>query len=160
MVKLFLSDVDGVMTDSGMYYAEDGNEFKKFNTRDGMAFEILRSYGIKTGIITSEETKIVTKRAKKIKSDYLFQGKIYGGKLHAALEICRIENIDISQVAYIGDDINCIELLSSVGYAACPIDAHEKVKNIPNIIVLKKKGGFGVVREFVDLLLSIEIINN
>ena len=151
-IKLFLSDVDGVLTDAGMYYSEEGDELKKFNTRDGMGFQLLRESGIKTGIITSEQTEIVNRRAKKLKVDYLYQGKSKNGKLGAALEICAQENISINEVAYIGDDVNCFELLSAVGIKACPNDAVAKVKSIPGIIVLEKNGGEGAVREFVDVL--------
>ncbi len=153
-IKLFISDVDGVLTDCGMYYSESGDELKKFNTRDGMAFQLLREAGIKTAIITSENTKIVENRALKLKIDYLYQGKREGGKLAAALEICRNEGFDISQVAYIGDDINCLDILSAVALPACPADAHETIRKIPNINVLSARGGEGCVREFVDQLLS------
>lgn len=152
-IKLFLADVDGVLTDGGMYYSENGDELKKFNTRDGMAFELLRNAGIKTGIITTEETSIVERRAQKLKVDYLYQSKRDGGKLTAALEICEKENISLNEVAYIGDDINCIELLSAVGIAACPSDAMDAVKKIKNINVLTYKGGEGVVREYVEKII-------
>ncbi len=153
-IKLFLCDVDGVLTDAGMYYSESGDELKKFNTRDGKGFELLRNKGIKTGIITSENTQIVTNRAKKLKIDYLYQGKHHGGKLSAAKEICQKEDITLKEVAYIGDDINCFELLSKVGLAACPADALDQIKSIPNIQILSRKGGEGVVREFIELILS------
>ena len=153
-IKLFLSDVDGVLTDSGMYYSENGDELKKFNTRDGVAFRLLKERGIKTGLITSEDTEIVSQRANKMQIDYLCQGKIYGGKLSAALDICREENISLEETAYIGDDENCVELLSNVGFAACPSDAMDVVKNISSIRVLTKRGGEGVVREFVELILN------
>lgn len=153
-IKLFVTDVDGVLTDAGMYYSESGDELKKFNTHDGMAFQLLREQGIKTAIITSENTLIVANRAKKLKVDFLYQGKKHGGKLNAVLDICSKEKIHISEVAYIGDDINCFELLSEVGLAACPIDAVAKIKQIPNIIVLEKKGGEGVVREFYNELIK------
>ena len=153
-IKLFISDVDGVLTDGGMYYSGNGDELKKFNTRDGMAFQMLREAGIKTGIITSEETAIVANRAKKLKTDYLCQGKCDGGKLAAAIEICQKEGITLEEVAYIGDDINCYELLSAVGVAACPCDACEKVKKIPNIHILTRKGGDACVREFVDKIIN------
>ncbi len=149
-IKLFLTDVDGVLTDAGMYYTESGDEFKKFNTHDGMAFNLLRDAGIKTGIITTEITKIVERRALKLKIDYVYQGAGFGGKLEAALEICKKENISLDEVSYIGDDINCIELLKAVGIAACPSNSTEKVKAIPGIIQLNKSGGDGAVREFVD----------
>ena len=149
-IKLFLTDVDGVLTDSGMYYSVSGDELKKFNTRDGMAFGLLRKSGIKTGIITTENTKIVENRARKLNADFLVQGKDSGGKLASAREICMKEGISLDEVAYIGDDINCFNLLEAAGLKACPADACEKVKNIAGIIILTKKGGEGVVREFVD----------
>lgn len=153
-IKLFLSDVDGTLTDAGMYYGENGEELKKFNTHDGKGFELLRKAGIKTGIITSEDTKIVANRAKKLQVDYLYQGLEHKGKLDIAKDICQKENISLQEVAYIGDDINCKELLQSVGIAACPANALEEIKNIPNIIKLSKCGGDGAVREFVERILG------
>ncbi|PZU84832.1 MAG: acylneuraminate cytidylyltransferase [Chryseobacterium sp.] len=153
-IKLFLTDVDGVLTDAGMYYSESGDELKKFNTHDGMGFDILRSHNIKTGIVTSEVTQIVERRAKKLKVDFLYQGKREGGKLEAALEICEKEGISIKEVAYIGDDINCFNLLSEVGWAACPQDALDKIKSIPNINIMSLKGGEGCVREFIEKIVN------
>ena len=153
-IKLFLTDVDGVLTDGGMYYTESGDEFKKFNTRDGMAFELLRQAGIRTGMITSENTQIVTRRAAKVKADYLYQSQRDGGKLAAAEMICAQEGITLGEVAYIGDDLNCLALLQRVGLAACPADAMEVVKQVPGIFILDKKGGEGCVREFVEKILS------
>jgi YrbI family 3-deoxy-D-manno-octulosonate 8-phosphate phosphatase len=156
-IKLFLSDVDGVLTDAGMYYTENGDELKKFNTHDGMGFNLLAKEGIKTGIITTENTKLVERRAAKLKLDYLYQGKGFGNKLDAALEICAKEGITIQEVAYVGDDVNCISLLEAVGLAACPANAVKKVKAIPGIIHLEKKGGDGAVREFIDMILDGEV---
>jgi YrbI family 3-deoxy-D-manno-octulosonate 8-phosphate phosphatase len=153
-VKLFLSDVDGTLTDGSMYYGENGEEFKRFNTHDGKGFELLRLAGIKTGIITSENTNIVTNRAKKIKADYLYQGLQHKEKLDVVHEICQKEEISITEVAYIGDDLNCKELLESVGFAACPSNALQAIKNLPNIIVLSKDGGSGAVREFANIILE------
>ena len=153
-IKLFLSDVDGTLTDGSMYYGENGEEFKRFNTHDGKGFELLRLAGIKTGIITSEKTNIVKNRAKKIKADYLYQGLEHKEKLDIAHEICQKEGISISEVAYIGDDLNCKELLESVGYAACPSNALQEIKNLPNIKILSKKGGSGAVREFANIILE------
>ena len=153
-IKLFLTDVDGVLTDGGMYYSETGDELKKFNTRDGMGFHLLREAGIKSGIITTENTQIVERRAAKLKVDYVYQGKNTGGKLQTALEICRKEGITLAEAAYIGDDINCYDLLCEVGLAACQADAVDKIKTIPNIRILRKKGGEGVVREFIEIILG------
>ncbi len=153
-IKVFLSDVDGVMTDAGMYYTESGDEFKKFNTHDGMGFNLIQKTGVKIGIITTENTKMVERRAAKLRMDYLFQGQAFGGKLGAALDICEKEGISLEEVAYVGDDVNCLELLQSVGLAACPANAVAKIKAIPGIIHLTKSGGEGAVREFIDLILE------
>lgn len=125
---------------------------KKFNTRDGMGFQLLREAGIKTGIITSENTEIVANRAKKLKIDFLIQGKRDGGKLAAAQEICSQLGITLNEVAYIGDDINCRELLEAVGVAACPADANTIIKNITSIQIMSHNGGEGCVREFINIL--------
>lgn len=153
-IKLFVTDVDGTLTDAGMYYDQFGNELKKFNTQDGKGFELLRNANIKTGIITSEDTNIVSNRAKKLKVDYLVQGETNSGKLQSILQICKKENFSIKNVAYIGDDINCKELLENVGLAACPDNAIDSIKKIRGILQLQRSGGNGAVREFIDLVLQ------
>lgn len=152
-IKLFISDIDGTLTDGGMYYSENGDELKKFNTRDGMGFALLRKAGIKTAIITSEDRALNQRRAEKLNVDYIYQGKRDGGKVAVAKEICEDLGISLNEIAYIGDDINCLDLLSVVGYAACPVDANEKVKCLSNIKIMTRKGGEGCVREFIENLL-------
>lgn len=154
-IKLFLSDVDGTLTDAGMYYDQQGNELKKFNTHDGKGFELLKNAGIKTGFITSETTKIVERRAKKLQIDYLIQGVTASGKIQAALNLCSKEGIDLEEVAYIGDDINCKDLLMHAGMSACPANAVDSIKKIKEgMIVLEKRGGDGAVREFIEIILK------
>jgi len=153
-IKVFLTDVDGVMTDGGMYYSDSGYQMKKFHAHDGMGLQLLRRTGIITGFITSEETKLVENRFKKLKLQYLYQGKRDGDKLGAVQEICEKEGVTLDQVTYIGDDVNCLELLQSVGIAACPADAVKTIREIPGIIVLSKKGGEGCIRELIDMLFS------
>lgn len=155
-IKLFLTDVDGVLTDGSMYYTESGDEMKRFHTYDGMAFELLRIAGLKTGIITSENTKLVERRALKMKVDYLYQGHRDGGKLAVAKEICKKEGITLNEVAYIGDDLNCKALLEAVGFKACPLNARSEIKTIKDINILNTKGGDGAVREWVELLLNLK----
>lgn len=152
-IKLFVSDVDGVLTDGGMYYTEDGNEMKKFNTKDGVAFRMLHENNVKTAIITGENTNIVSNRAKKMHVDYLFQGVT--DKITVLKGLCSELGISLEDVAYIGDDIGDIECLNNVGIAACPADAVSLVKEISNIIILKNIGGNGCVREFVNNWLNI-----
>ena len=151
-IKIFLSDVDGVLTDAGMYYTENGDEFKKFCTYDGMGFQLLQKAGIKVGIITTEDRELNRKRAKKLGLDFDFHGA--KDKLQIVKKICENENITLDEIAYIGDDVNCFELLSNAGVAACPMNAVYKIKSIPNIIQLQRNGGDGAVREFVELILS------
>lgn len=153
-IKLFISDIDGTLTDGGMYYSENGDELKKFNTRDGMGFALLRKAGIKTAIITSEDRSLNLRRAEKLKIDFIYQGKRGEGKVSVAKKICEELGITFNEVAYIGDDINCVDLLSLVGYAACPSDAHESIKSLPNIKMMTNKGGEGCVREFIEYCLE------
>lgn len=153
-IKLFMTDVDGTLTDAGMYYTENGDELKKFNTRDGMGLQLLQKKGVKVGIVTSENTKMVERRAAKLKVDYLRQGKRDGGKLAVVKEICEEMGISLREVAYIGDDVNCKELLSSVGFCACPADAMDEIKAIPNIQIMTKRGGEGCVREWIERIMK------
>lgn len=153
-IKLFLTDVDGTLTDGGMYYSAAGDVMKKFNTRDGMGLQLMQRAGVKAGIVTSETTDIVTARARKLGLDYLVQGKRDGGKLVAAEAICAELGITLAETAYIGDDVNCADLLRAVGTAACPADAMPQVKAIPGIRVMTLKGGEGCVREFINQILE------
>ncbi len=151
-IKIFLSDVDGVLTDAGMYYTEKGDEIKKFSTYDGMAFKILQKKGVKVGIITTEDRQLNRNRAQKLSLDFDFHGA--DDKLKIVKELCKKQNINLNQVAYIGDDVNCFELLSNVGFPACPKNAVDKIKSIPNIIQISQNGGSGVVREFVEIIIK------
>ena len=151
-IKIFLSDVDGVLTDGGMYYTESGDEFKKFNCYDGMGMKLLQEKGYKVGIITSEDKQINRNRARKLKLDFDFHG--IKDKLNFMQEFCINENFKLSEIAYIGDDINCFDLLSNVGVCACPKNAVSKIKNIPNIKLLNSSGGNGAFREFAEIYLK------
>ena len=151
-IKIFLSDVDGVLTDGGMYYTESGDEFKKFNCYDGMGMKLLQEKGYKVGIITSEDKQINRNRARKLKLDFDFHG--IKDKLKFMQEFCINENLKLSEIAYIGDDINCFDLLSNVGVCACPKNAVSKIKNIPNIKLLNSSGGNGAFREFAEIYLK------
>tara|TARA_B110000908_G_scaffold32967_2_gene39396 strand:- start:1404 stop:1880 length:477 start_codon:yes stop_codon:yes gene_type:complete len=151
-IKIFLSDVDGVLTDGGMYYTENGDEFKKYSVYDGMGFQLLQKTGVKVGIVTTEDKQMNRRRSNKLGLDYDFHG--VKDKLQLIKNLCKQENIFLENIAYIGDDVNCFDLLSNVGVAACPKNAMKKIKSIPNIIQLQKNGGEGVVREFIELILS------
>ncbi len=150
-IKLFVSDVDGVLTDAGMYYSNDGVESKKFNTRDGKGFELLRNEGIKTAIITSEDTKAVDDRAKKLKIDFLYQG--ISDKVKVVEKILKEIDASWENVAYIGDDINDLPSLKLAGLSATPADGQPPNKSVAKF-QCQIKGGDGCVREFADFILS------
>lgn len=159
-IKLFLTDVDGCLTDGGMYYSAQGEEFKRFCVYDGMGMVQLMKHGIKCGILTSEDTPIVASRAKKLKLDYLYMGvgsQVATGrltKLQACQQICQELHITLEQVCFVGDDINDLDLLSAVGWAACPSNARPEVKNLPGIQVLQRAGGDGAIRDLADQILA------
>lgn len=150
-VKFLVMDVDGVLTDSGMYYSERGDELKKFNTRDGMGIEMWHKAGFKTAIITRERTDIVERRAAKLKITEVYQGM--ENKLRALEKLISEYNLNYEEIAYVGDDINDIPVLEKVGFSAAPRDAIEKVKKIVDYVT-EKKGGEGVVREVIDFILD------
>ncbi len=150
-IRLVVSDVDGVMTDGGLYYSAQGEEIKKFNVKDGLVAHLLRNDGIKLCIITGRKSEIVEKRFSELKFDFIVQGA--EDKLGALKKIASDLQIDLSHVAYIGDDVNDLELLKSVGLAACPSDAIDSLKDHVNY-VCQKKGGEGAFREFADYVLT------
>tara|TARA_R110001592_G_scaffold316102_3_gene592324 strand:+ start:11989 stop:13155 length:1167 start_codon:yes stop_codon:yes gene_type:complete len=156
-LKVLFSDVDGVLTDGCMYYSEKGDEQKKFNTYDSVAFNFASSLGLKTALLTSENTKLVERRANKMKMDFVRQGVKGSEKLSAALEICDLLGVSIKDCAYIGDDDNCLAILENVGFPFCPANASPRVKSVPNIKVLDKKGGEGVIRELMSMVVGYEI---
>jgi len=149
--KLILTDIDGVWTDGGMYYAEDGNEWKKFNTSDSAGVLFFHLLGIPVGIVTGEETNIVKNRAKKLKIDILKMG--VRNKLLEVQKIAHQLNVELEEIAFIGDDINDLLVLQNVGFSAVPKDAPEYLSKHATI-QLSKKGGEGVFREFSEYILT------
>src|SRR5881397_335478 len=150
-MRLFAMDVDGVLTDGGMYYSESGDELKKFNTRDGMGIKLLQRAGLITALITMEETKLVTRRAEKLAIPEVHQGA--RDKLAVMREMVARHGLTLQQVAYIGDDVNDLEVLNAVGFSAAPADALPAVRNAVDY-VCRQKGGEGAVREVADLILE------
>lgn len=153
-IRLVLTDCDGVLTDSGVYYSETGAVMKRFHIRDGMAVERLRALGgIETGIVTGEQTASVRFRAKKLAIEELHQNA--QDKKKVVSELCERRGIELAQIAYIGDDVNDLEVLQMVGLSACPQDAEAEVKKVVDL-VLSRRGGQGVFREFAEFILSPE----
>ena len=155
-VRLFATDVDGVLTDAGMYYSESGDELKKFNTRDGMGIKLLQRAGLITALITMEETKLVTRRAEKLAIPEVHQGA--RDKLAVLRSLAARHGLTLQEVAYIGDDVNDLEALKAVGFSAAPADAMPPVLKVVDY-VCRKSGGDGAVREVVDLILAAQTAN-
>ncbi len=151
--KLVITDIDGVWTDGGMYYDQTGNEWKKFHTYDSAGVLFCHQNSILVGIITGEDTEIVERRAEKLNIDFLFQGVT--NKLEVAQTLCNKLNITMNEDAYIGDDLNDIELLKAVGISAAPNSAPDNIKKIVSFVT-QKDGGAGAFREFVEKLLRLQ----
>lgn len=149
--KLVITDIDGVWTDGGMYYDNLGNEWKKFNTADSAGVLFLRLLNIPLAIITGENTEIVKRRAEKLKVDNLHMG--VKDKLKLATELCESFDIDFSDVAFIGDDLNDLELLKCVGVSGAPSNAPSYIKSSVEYVTAKK-GGEGAFREFIEIILD------
>jgi N-acylneuraminate cytidylyltransferase len=154
-IKVFLTDCDGCLTDGGMYYSENGDELKKFNTKDGMGFAQLKKLGIITGIITGESVTLNRRRAEKLQLEILKTG--CKNKLEAVMQICEDYEVSLNNICYIGDDINDIAVLSAVGHGCCPSDAVPEVKAVVDFVT-KAKGGEGVIREVADQIVKNRII--
>lgn len=150
-IKIVLTDVDGVLTDGGMYYTNKGDIMKKFHARDGMGITILRENNIPVIIVTKEKTIIVKKWAKKMKVLKIFEG--VKQKETMIKKIKQEFGINASEIAFIGDDINDIELIKKVGFSAVPKDANSVVKKYSKY-VCETKGGDGVLREITDLIIA------
>jgi YrbI family 3-deoxy-D-manno-octulosonate 8-phosphate phosphatase len=147
-IKFVVFDVDGVLTDAGMYYTESGDEFKRFNARDGLAMKALPKMGIETGIISHGINENLIRR----RAALLAIQRVYCGsqpKLEILSAWCKEMNIALSEVAYIGDDVNDLPLFEHCGFTAAPADALPAVKNLAHV-VLQNKGGYGCVREWID----------
>lgn len=150
-IKMFLTDCDGCLTDGGMYYSENGDELKKFCTRDGAGYAKLKGTGIVTGIITGEDVQLNQRRADKMGIDILIGGLT--DKLTSVTKISKEYGINFENICYIGDDEIDIECMQKCGFSACPADAMEIVKNNSDYICTKK-GGEGVIREVIDMILN------
>ena len=148
-IKMFLTDCDGCLTDGGMYYSENGDELKKFNSKDGMGFSMLKKAGIITGIITGEDRQLNQKRASKLHVDILEMGIKDKGAV--VRRLCNEYDISLSEVAYVGDDINDLEAMEMVGYGCSVMNGAEVVKRVSKYVATRV-GGDGAVREIIDLI--------
>ena len=150
-VRLLCVDVDGVLTDAGMYYGPDGEVMKKFNTRDAMGLARIREVGVAVAIISGEDSAIVHARAAKLKIDDVFCGA--SNKRLAIDELCSKHGLELEQVAFIGDDLNDLPALECVGLPCAVADAAEPVKRVA-LLVTERRGGDGAVRELCEFLIA------
>jgi YrbI family 3-deoxy-D-manno-octulosonate 8-phosphate phosphatase len=150
-IKLVGTDIDGVWTDARMYYSTEGDVMKSFSTYDGMGVKLLREAGIPLIIMTGENTKIVAKRAQKLGIDHIFQGE--NEKLKRLKEVCAELGITLDEVAYIGDDVNDLDVLRAVGLSAMPPNSPILNQFTPDYLTTRS-GGDGAFRDFVDFILS------
>ncbi len=147
-IKLLVIDVDGVMTDGGMYFSETGDQYKKFNTKDGMAIIHLTKSNFQVAIISSGfKGEAVSKRAEMLGIQNCTVSRT--PKIETLSRLCEEQGIGLENVAMIGDDINDLEAMQQIGLSACPRDAVNRIKK-NSTIILNKNGGEGCVREFID----------
>lgn len=150
-IKMLVLDVDGTLTDSGVYIDSNGIQSKRFNIKDGMGINLLQHAGIKVGLISNSRMQtIIEERARMLDIKHIYSGN------ESKLDVLKIWmqelTLEINEIAYIGDDVNDLEIMSLAGLSACPADAHYKVIRDVDI-VLQRKGGEGCVREFIDRFL-------
>ncbi|MDZ4749490.1 MAG: HAD-IIIA family hydrolase [Saprospiraceae bacterium] len=150
-IKLLVLDVDGTLTDGGVYIDSNGIQSKKFHIRDGMGITLLHEKGLPVGILSHSRSKsILEERARMLGIERVYSGK--EPKLEVLSRWMLELNLTFEQVAYIGDDVNDLEVLEKVGFSACPHDAHFSLVKVVDV-VLQRNGGQGCVREFIDRFL-------
>lgn len=156
-LRFLALDIDGVQTDGGMYFSESGDEYKKFNAKDGRAIMNVVRAGFHVGFISSgSKDKAILSRAERLGVQHVYVGK--EDKLVILNSWCDALGITPAQVAYIGDDVNDMSMIAACGLTACPADAAPVVKDAADL-VLTSAGGEGCVREFVERWLHIPVVN-
>ena len=151
MIKLVLLDVDGTLTDGGIYRGNNGEDIKKFNVKDGYTIVNAQKVGIEFGIITGKVSQLVKNRAEELKIKYLYQN--VADKVIILNEIMQKEKLSAEEIAYIGDDYNDLRIMKNVGLSGAPKDAAEEVLKIADFISTQN-GGEGAVRDFVEFIMK------
>lgn len=150
-IRLVLFDVDGVLTDGGLYVGEKGEVFKKFNAKDGVAVSLLKSNGLKVGLVSGKKSKALEFRINELGFDYAILG--CNDKLSAVACLVDSNKLEFSQVAFIGDDVLDVPVMQRVGLSISPADGHALAKQTAHFITLAK-GGEGVARESAEYILK------
>lgn len=150
-IKLIITDIDGVWTDGGLYYSKDGLVMKRFQVKDGMGVNLAREIGIETAIISGDASEIAVTRGQKLKIELIYFN--IDDKKKVLDEICKLRNLIYENIAFIGDDVNDLEVIKHAGLSAAPNDAAGPVLASVDYIC-EKKGGDGAFREFVDFIIK------
>ena len=149
-IKYIVMDVDGTMTDAGIYYDDNGNELKKFYTKDAAGFFAAHHVGIKIIVLTGRECNAVTRRMNDMRVEYICQN--VKDKKNFINSFMTEHGIDRSQIAYIGDDLNDLAAMQLTGFVACPHDACSEILAYADYISTED-GGHGAIRDVIRYLL-------
>ena len=152
-IKLLSLDTDGVLTDGGLYYTDDGEELRKFNVKDGLGIQRVQASGVKVAIMTASSTPSIAHRGRRLGVDYVFLDCT--DKLITLVGICDEMGIDLNQVGHVGDDLNDLPVFNAVGCPMTVVDATDEALSSA-LFVTKKRGGDGAVREICDLIVSLQ----
>ncbi len=152
-IQLIIFDVDGVLTDGGLYFTEDDAEFKRFNSLDGHGIKMLKDNGVEVAVITARDSKTVAYRMKNLGIAHFYQGQ--SDKVVAFSDLLQKLNLSADEVAYVGDDVIDLPVMTKVGFAIAVANAHDTVKQYANLIT-EKSGGHGAVREVCDFILKAQ----
>lgn len=150
-IKLILSDVDGVMTDGGIAFDNQGIEYKQFHVRDGLGIKLWQQCGFKFGIVTARSSHIVKVRASELGVDIVRQG--FEFKLAIVEQLAAENDLELDEVCFIGDDLADLQSMMNVGLAASVADGAEDVKNVAHLVTTRQ-GGRGAVRELIETILK------
>ncbi|MBT7557300.1 HAD hydrolase family protein [Candidatus Woesearchaeota archaeon] len=154
-IDAFIFDFDGVLTNNLVYLDQNSQEWVSCSRADGLAFDVLRKLQKPAYILSTEKNLVVTARAKKLKISAL-QG--VDNKTEEIKKLAEREGFDLQNILYVGNDLNDYHVMQLCGYTACPSDSHKKIKSIANV-VLKTRGGNGIVRELLEEVLCLDFIN-
>ena len=150
-IKLIVLDVDGTLTDGGIYYDSQGNEMKRFDVKDGLGILVAQKAGLEFAIITGRASPMVERRVKELGIRYLLQG--IQKKYLALIKLAQDCGLSLDEIGYIGDDLNDLQCMEAVSFRACPADAAQAVKSVCEYVA-SVPGGYGAVRESLEYLLT------
>lgn len=152
-IKLVIFDVDGVLTDGSLFYGDDGQEYKAFNSQDGHGMKMLQESGVLVGVITGRTSNVVAHRMKNLNITHVYQGKLH--KLPAYEELIQKLSLSPEQVAYVGDDVVDLPIMIRVGLAISVPGGHELAKRHAHWVT-SRQAGFGAAREICELIMKAQ----